>query len=293
MATSLPQIALPKELHHVDNIAQLNQAMTANPQAVIDYIMYLRGENEVAQRALNDTQKELMQISCPKSSRTFEQRNMKHEQKENIATEFLNTGDLGPLVLITISASACFLPAFSNILYGILPWSSQFELIRNNCFTATMSHWITPFSFILLLFIVGYLQGFSHTKIFPTDNQKDNSRFGIKRRVAQFASNPPYPLGYLNDSEEQRTLCLTQLFADYVGNPRVGSSFSKWRTIGHGYALLVNSVMLCFFPFITWQKGGRNDVNCVGNWAKGGFYASCASVRMDCVGNRTSNEMAL
>lgn len=268
MATNPSQIPLSHELHHVDNLSRLKQAMTDNPQAVMDYIMRLRGESEAARRDLNDTKKELMRIHRPKSSRTFEQRTMEQEQKETIVAELPSTrGVLEPLSFVIV-VSFFFLITFSNILYGIPPWSPQFELIRKNCLTATMWHWIIPFSFILFLFTIGCMQSYSYTKISPTDNQKDNSRLGIKKRAAQFASGRPYPL---NGPGEEMALHLTQLFADYVGIPQAGSPFSRWYTIGKAYAMLLDSLILCCFPFITWQKGGREDVSCVGHWAKGGL----------------------
>jgi len=82
MVTAPSRILLLQEQHHVDNIAQLHQTMTENPQAVMDYIMYLRRENEAARQDLNDTQEKLMQTRFLKSSRTFEHRITEEEQKE-------------------------------------------------------------------------------------------------------------------------------------------------------------------------------------------------------------------
>jgi hypothetical protein len=201
MKTDSFQILLPQEQHHVYTISQLKQAITDNPQAVMNYIMYRGEENEAARRDLKDTRKELIQLCRPKPSRAFEQRIMKQEQKATVVAELPNTKDSIEPFGFVIVTSVMFLITFSNIVYGISPWSTQFELIRKNCLTGPIWHWIIPFSFILFLFTVGYSQSSLYRIIPPADNQKDNTRLGIKRRAARFAVKQPYPLGYLIDRE--------------------------------------------------------------------------------------------
>jgi hypothetical protein len=238
--------------------------MVDDPQAVRDYILYLREDS----KTLNDIQER--HIRKQKLFRDIEQRNKKEGQKKKIEDQ--SSSDRAvfePLALVT-TASFLFIITFSNIVHGIPPCSLQFALIRKNRLTA-MWHWIIPCSFIFFWYIAGYVRGHSCTKLSPLDVEKGSSSFGIKRRVAQFSVKSP--LDYLIGPGRKDGLYITcmQHFADYVGNLKAGSYFSSWHNVGSAYSFLIASLVLCCFPFFNYEEEGMSSKSCVGPWAKAGL----------------------
>jgi hypothetical protein len=245
MAIDPSQIPLPREQHQIDNLAQGNQAITDEPQAVMDYILHLRKASET----LNDIQQR--HIRKQKPFRDIELRNKKEEQKKEIEDQLPSDWEALETLGLVIAASFLFVMMFSNIVHGIPPWSPQFALIRKNCLTE-MWHWIIPSGFILFWAIAGYARGHPCTKLPRSDIKKDNSSFGIKRRVAQFPVK--FPLDDLIRPGEKDELYITptQHFADYVSNLKAGSDFSIWHNVGSAYNFLLASLVLCCFPFFSY-----------------------------------------
>jgi hypothetical protein len=270
MASDFPQIISPAELHRLGDISQLDDTMFGrtmfdNPHAVIDYILSVREDPQ----QLDDIQKKIAQVS--ERRQAAKKRRQEREAKEDIEDGLdSSTGQVFVVATGSIVTSGMAVVFFSSMFHGIPPWSSEFELIRKNCLTAKW-HCILPFSFIVIPFCVGCVQGYQRTKVSLADTEKDNSRLGIKRRLAQipFRSFLGPPAGV--QDEKKPYFAAPRDFADYVGSMKISSRFSKWQTVGLTYMLFLNLWILCCLPFFDYAEDEVKSRSCVGPWAKAGL----------------------
>jgi hypothetical protein len=226
MATNSSQLSLPPGQIQIDNLAQLDQVMADNPQAVVDYILTLRKDSKWLNIIEENANGKL------KMAQNIGKRDKEEKQMEEIEDRLPCFPDALVLPTVAIIFSAGFPLMFSNIWDGFPPWSSEFRIISEN-FPLVMWHVIIPFSFMVLIYIISFTRAYSSSKLSPTYTQTGSSNLGMQRRREQLINNDPFPFGgRVGEVKKGPTyLTLTRLFADYVGNLHAGSPFSTWNCV--------------------------------------------------------------
>ncbi len=123
MTTEFPQVVPPIEKHHIDDISQLNRAMTDNPQAVMDYVTSLHKDRH----KLNEIEKK--EARTREQSRALKEQDKERDRKRRVSESLPAISNILLVAAIMFGQSSCFVLLFSSIPYGILPWSPQFQFI--------------------------------------------------------------------------------------------------------------------------------------------------------------------
>jgi len=260
MATNFSHLSLPPGQIQIDNLAQLDQVMADNPQAVMDYILTLHEDSKWLNIIEANENRKL------KLAQDIEKRDKQEKQMAEIEDQlpgFL-AAVLPPTVAIIWSA---VIPVTSSNIWDFPPWSSEFRIISEN-FPLVMWHVIIPFSFMVLIHIVSFTRGYSYSKLSPTYNQIGSLNLGMERRREQLINNDRFP--YVGQGQEVKRgatyLTRTRLFADYVGNLHAGSPFSTWNCVSSSCVLLPALLVFLRSLFSSWEQ---ESVNCAGLWVRG------------------------
>jgi hypothetical protein len=125
MATKFSHLSLPPGQIQIDNLAQLDQVMADNPQAVMDYILTLREDSKWLNIIETNENRKL------KLAQDIEKRDKLEKQMGEIEDRlpgFL-AAELPPMAAIIWSA---VIPVTSSNIWDFPPWSSEFRIISEN-----------------------------------------------------------------------------------------------------------------------------------------------------------------
>lgn len=253
-----PSVQQGTDLTNLDKI--LTERMEFNPKGVMEYIRYLREDDEAARQKVSEIEEKLLR-SYKSAQDTERKRKIEEELPRSFAWDIL---------VIGIFVSVFFTSFFSYVGWRIATSGPYDELMRKHSF-AILWHCVISCSILSFCFIVGFVQGCLRSKISPSDLRKQNITFGVKRRAHQFHMQRPHFLfgPVKKDDPDMLHITLVRTFADYVGNTRDGSPFSNWRNIGSANNLHLDSITLCCLVLLVWKN--ENDERCVGPWSRVGF----------------------